>query len=79
MTKLVDSVVKTVYLALDEDALKQSIDYAKQLLDYGKEVYLLDLEGKDPSVIGFENMINLLHRAKPISFSDLLLKKIRLL
>lgn len=79
MTKLVDSVVKTVYLALDEDALKQSIDYAKQLLDYGKEVYLLDLEGKDPSVIGFENMINLLHRAKPVSFSDLLLKKIRLL
>lgn len=79
MTKLVESTVKTVYLALDEDALAQSMDYAKQLLDYGKEVYLLELEGKDPSKIGFENMINLLHKAKPLSFSDLLMKKINLL
>jgi DNA primase len=79
MTKLVESTVKTVYLALDEDALKQSMDYAKQLLDYGKEVYLLDLKGKDPSVLGFEKMISLLHVAKPLSFSSLLSKKIQLL
>jgi hypothetical protein len=78
MMKLVQSDVKTVYLALDNDALKQSIDYAKQLLDLGKDVYLIELQGKDPSELGFENVTKYLHTAKQMSFSDLLLKKMQL-
>jgi len=78
MMKLVQSDVKTVYLALDNDALKQSIDYAQQLLNLGKDVYLIELEGKDPSEIGFENMTKYLHTAKQLTFSDLLLKKMQL-
>jgi DNA primase len=79
MLKLVESEVKTVYLALDKDALKEALDYSQTLLDHGKEVYLIDLEGKDPSDIGFVEMTKLLHKAKPLSFSDLLLKKIQLI
>jgi DNA primase len=79
MLKLVESEVKTIYLALDKDALKQAIDYSQNLLNLGKEVYLIELEGKDPSELGFENMTKLLHNAKPLSFSDLLLKKIQLI
>lgn len=78
MMKLVQSDVKTVYLALDNDALKQSIDYAKQLLDLGKDVYLIELQGKDPSELGFENVTKYLHTAKQMSFGDLLLKKMQL-
>jgi DNA primase len=78
MMKLVQSDVRTVYLALDNDALKQSIDYAKQLLDLGKDVYLIELQGKDPSEIGFEEVTKYLHTAKQMSFGDLLLKKMQL-
>jgi len=79
MLKLVESEVKTVYLALDKDALKEALTYSQNLLNLGKEVYLIELEGKDPSDLGFDNMTKLLHHAKPLSFGDLLLKKIQLL
>jgi DNA primase len=79
MLKLVESEVKTVYLALDKDALKEALAYSEQLLNHGKEVYLIELEGKDPSDLGFENMTKLLHKAKPLSFSELMLKRIQLL
>lgn len=78
MMKLVESEVKTIYLALDNDALKEAIDLSEQFLNYGKEVYMLDLKGKDPSKIGFENMIKLLHLAEPLTFTNLFRKKMEL-
>lgn len=79
MLKLVESQVKTVYLALDKDALKEALDYSQNLLNHGKEVYLIELEGKDPSDIGFENMTKLLHKARPLSFGELMIKRMQLL
>jgi len=78
MMKLVESDVKTVYLALDNDALKEAINYSQQLINLGKDVYLIELNGKDPSEIGFENMTKYLHTAKQLTFSDLLMKKMQL-
>jgi DNA primase len=78
MMKLVQSDVKTVYLALDKDALKEALKYAQQLIDLGKDVYLIELNGKDPSDIGFEEMTKYLHHAKQLTFGELLLKKMQL-
>ena len=78
MMKLVQSDVKTVYLALDNDAFKSSIKYAQQLINLGKDVYLIELEGKDPSEIGFKEMTKYLHHAKQLTFGELLLKKMQL-
>ena len=78
MMKLVESDVKTVYLALDNDALKEALNYSHQLLNLGKDVYLIELEGKDPSDLGFENVTKYLHTAKQLTFSGLLLKKMQL-
>jgi len=72
--KLINPQVKAVYLALDNDALKEALAYSKELIDLGKEVYLIELEGKDPSKIGFEAMTKQLHNAKKLTFKDLLLK-----
>jgi DNA primase len=77
MMKLVESDVKTVYIALDNDALKESMTYAESLINMGKEVYLMELEGKDPADMGFETITKLLHRAKQLTFSDLLIKKMQ--
>ena len=43
---------------------------------YGKEIFLLELEGKDPSEIGFEGMTNILQKATPLNFQELVKKKI---
>jgi DNA primase len=55
MEKLVESKVQKIYIALDNDAMKQALGFCEQLLDIGKEVYLVELSGKDPSDLGFEN------------------------
>jgi hypothetical protein len=43
---------------------------------YGKEIFLLELEGKDPSDLGFEEMTRILQNAKPLTFQGLVEKKI---
>lgn len=78
MLKLVESNVKTVYLALDNDALRESFNYALELINLGKDVYLIELGGKDPSELGFEEMTKYLHTAKQLTFGELLLKKMQL-
>lgn len=78
MKKLVESNVKTVYVALDKDAVKQAMDYVEQLVAYGKEVYHIDMEDKDPSKMGFEQMIGILQMAKPIRQEELLFKKMQM-
>lgn len=78
MMKLVQSEVKTVYLALDKDALKEALEYSIKLLDLGKDVYLIELNGKDPSEMGFEEITKHLHNAKQLTFGELLKKKMQL-
>lgn len=78
MLKLVENNVKTVYLALDNDALRESFNYALELINLGKDVYLIELGGKDPSELGFEEMTKYLHTAKQLTFGELLLKKMQL-
>ena len=78
MLKLVESQVKTVYLALDKDALKEALTYSEQLINLGKEVYLIELDGKDPSDLGFDNMTKLLQKAKPLTFGDLILRRMKM-
>jgi len=78
MIKLLQPQVKTIYLALDDDAIMESIDHAQKLIDYGKEVYLIRLQGKDPSEIGFEGMIQYLYNAQPVTASSLLMLKMQM-
>ena len=78
MKKLVESSVKTIYIALDRDAQKAALNHAQTLLNYGKEVYFIDMEDKDPSEMGFEKFTELLHNASPLIFSDLMMKKLNI-
>jgi DNA primase len=78
MMKLVESNVKTVYVSLDKDALKDALKYAEELLNLGKDVYLVDLQDKDPSDMGFENFTKLVHDAEQLSLGQLIYKKLEL-
>ena len=53
MKKIVTSKVEKIYIALDTDAQKQALKFAEYFINEGKEVYFMDLEGKDPSEMGF--------------------------
>jgi DNA primase len=76
MLKLVESSVKTIYIALDRDAQKAALNHALTLLNYGKEVYWVDMDDKDPSEMGFEHFTEKLHNAQPLTFTDIMIKKL---
>ena len=78
MKKIVSSNVKQVFIALDNDALKQAIKYCETLLNHGKEVFLVDLDQKDPSELGFTSFTKLLHKSTPLTFRTLMEKKFQL-
>jgi DNA primase len=76
--KIVSSNVKQVFIALDNDALRQAIQHCETLLNHGKEVFLVDLNEKDPSELGFQNFTKLLHTSTPLTFRTLMEKKFEL-
>ena len=78
MQKIIESNVKKIYLALDEDALKDAFNHAENLMGYGKKVYLIEMDGKDPSELGFENFTKLLHNATKLTTSTLMKKRLAL-
>lgn len=79
MKKLVESKVQKIYIALDNDAIKKALDFCEKLLDIGKEVYLVELEGKDPSELGFEKFTKLIQNVQPLTHYNLLEKKLSII
>ena len=78
MKKIVTSVVDKIYIALDRDAIKQALKFCEKLMAEGKEVYLVDLQDKDPSEMGFENFTKLIQNTIPLTYYDLMEHKLSL-
>jgi DNA primase len=72
MKRLVNSSVNRIYIALDKDAKKMALKHAEMLMSYNKEVYMVEMEGKDFSELGFEKSLNLLENTLPLTFSKLI-------
>jgi hypothetical protein len=79
MKRIVTSQVEKIYIALDKDAQKDALKFTELLLAEGKEVYIVDLDEKDPSEMGFENFTKLIHETYPTNTFDLMSRKIALL
>ena len=79
LKRIVQSTVKKIYIALDTDAIKQALKHCEYLLNQGKEVYLVELDGKDPSDLGFSYFTKLIQNTEPIDQYDLMEKKISLI
>ena len=78
MKKILTSNCSKIYLALDDDALKDALEHAKKLMGYGKHVYFIEMGDKDPSELGFEQFTQLLHSAEELTMSSLMRKKLAL-
>ena len=79
MKKIVTSKVQKIYIALDNDAVKQALGFCEQLLDIGKEIYLVELKGKDPSDMGFKNFTKLIQTTQPLTQYKLMEKKLSII
>jgi hypothetical protein len=78
MKKIVTSLVDKIYIALDRDAMKQALRFCEMLLAEGKEVYLVDLQDKDPSEMGFKNFTKLIQNTVPLTYYNLMERKLAL-
>jgi DNA primase len=78
MKKIAKSSVDRIYIALDKDAQKQALSFCEQLMNEGKEVYLVDMKDKDPSEMGFKIFIETISETYPLTLSSLLEKKLQL-
>jgi DNA primase len=79
LKRIVQSTVEKIYIALDTDAMKQSLKHCEYLINQGKEVYLVELDGKDPSDLGFSYFTKLIQNTEPIDEYALMEKKISLI
>jgi len=79
MKKIVESKVEKIYIALDNDAIQQALKFCEQLLNVGKEVYFVELQGKDPSELGFKKFTQLIQTVSPLTQYTLMEKKLSII
>jgi len=80
LEKILTRGVKDVYLALDRDALKNSLRIAKVLMDQNVNVHVVELEGKDPSAVGFKEIRRRIEAtSNKLTFSDLIRAEVSLI
>ena len=74
--KIYEKKVTDIYIALDKDALTDSVKIMEEFMKNGINVYLIKSTEKDPSDIGFYKFIELTRETKQFKFSDLIKLKL---
>ena len=74
--KIIDFGVKTIYLALDNDAIIDAVKISDNFINNGIEVKMMEFKEKDPSETGFESLLYLINRTEQTKFSDLMRLKL---
>ena len=74
--KIIDFGVKTIYLALDNDAIIDAVKISDNFINNGIEVKMMEFKEKDPSETGFETLLYLINRTEQTKFSDLMRLKL---
>ncbi len=72
MKRLIESKIKKVYIALDQDALLMSLNHCEMLMNMGKKVYLVNIESKDPADMGFEAFLKVIQTVPELKKEDLI-------
>jgi DNA primase len=70
--KLIESDTPKVNVVLDNDALKEAVSICKYLMDHGIRTHLVQLDGKDPSTLGFEQSWKMINSTPEFDFSSLI-------
>jgi len=76
--KIITSNVRDIYIALDNDAKDRALQMAEQFLNNGKRVFIVEMEDKDPSEMGFRTFTEHIQLAEELDLSRLMLHKLNL-
>ena len=74
--KILEKKVKTLYVALDNDAVKDSMKIVEELMNEGIKVYMIKLTEKDPNDIGYEKFTDIKNLTNETSFRELVKYKL---
>ena len=74
--KIVEKKVSHITICLDDDAFKDSLEIASNFMDNGIQVNFVKLKGKDPSDLGYRNMITHLNTSTEVNFKELMKMRI---
>ena len=77
--KIIEERVKHIYICLDNDAIKNSLSICEKFMAEGLNVYLVELQEKDASELGFEQITKLIEETDPMSFEKLMKHRMNLL
>ena len=73
LRKIFEKQVKTIYIALDNDAKKDAYNLSEFFKDFGIDSKVVNLpKNEDPNDLGFERMANLIGDTISSSFSDMI-------
>jgi len=75
--KIIKRKVKTIYLALDNDAFKDAIKITDNFINSGINVKMMRFKEEDPSDIGFKDLLTLIEKTDKTKFSDLMKMKLK--
>ena len=76
--KIITSKVRDIYIALDNDAKDRALQIAEQFLNNGKRVFIVEMEDKDPSEMGFRTFTKYIQSAEELDLSRLMMHKLDL-
>jgi DNA primase len=74
--RIIENHVPRINMLLDNDAMRAAIRNSEDLLKLGVKVHLIKLEGKDPSVLGYQRINQIIEDSRPMGYSDLVYFKL---
>ena len=74
--KIIDFGVKTIYLALDNDAITDAVNISENFINNGIDIRMMQFKEKDPNETGFESLLYLINKTTKTKFSDLMRLKL---
>lgn len=70
--KLIEKRVKDIYICLDSDAIRNALDIADNFMKEGLNVYFVELQDKDASELGFEEITKRISDTTQLTFQSLI-------
>lgn len=78
MKKILKTEASKIYIVLDNDAIKKALQFCEELMNEGKEVYLVEMGEDDASKMGFERFTKLIKQTEKLTYSKFIEKKLNL-
>ena len=73
LRKIFEKKVKTIYIALDDDAKKDAYRLSEFFKDFGIDTKVVNLpKDKDPNDLGFDKITDLINKTISSSFSEMI-------